>query len=73
VKHLRRAHDVLPYGEGPNSALNFTPKCAQACVAAVARSGKRDKLRALDVGCAVGGATFELARGFDEVGPNMIS
>eukprot|EP00953_Heterococcus_sp_UTEX-ZZ885_P036273 18694-Heterococcus_DN1.PRE.3 len=65
--HFAKAHDVLPYSEGPSSALNFPAKCAQACVAAAVHSGKQDKLRALDVGCAVGGATFELARGFDEV------
>lgn len=44
------------------TALNFTGRLAQLCK-------KHSKVgpgtRALDVGCAVGGATFELARYYD--------
>lgn len=33
----------------------------------MAGMSRRQPLRAIDVGCAVGGVTFELTRGFDEV------
>ncbi len=42
--------------------LDFPALCAKACSQATT-----DRLRALDVGCAVGGSSFELARDFQEV------
>ena len=43
-------------------ALEFPALCAKEC--SISASGH---LRALDIGCAVGGSTFELARSFGEV------
>lgn len=43
--------------------MNFVGRLATLCASNV-QSGNQ---RALDVGCSVGGASFELARSFDEV------
>lgn len=68
--------DVLPYDCAPKEALGFPRRCAQLCIAAIAKGepdiskgGTRANrtLRAIDVGCSVGGATFELTRAIDEV------
>lgn len=53
---------------GPEQALGFPKRCAQVCI----ELGKSEPTlgpgaRVLDIGCAVGGATFELARYFEEV------
>eukprot|EP00798_Chlamydomonas_sp_ICE-L_P032232 gene32232-16795_t len=66
--HYGRECDVLPFADGPQKALHFPTRCAQLCekhcTAVHALAGPR---RALDVGCAVGGGSFELAKFFDEV------
>ena len=58
--------EILPYKAGPRDALHFTSRLAKICGwhvgAAEAARGK-----ALDLGCAVGGASFELARSFGAV------
>ena len=50
---------------------NFPAECARLCLEAVASSLKDNRgkhpTRALDVGCATGRSSFELARVFDEV------
>jgi hypothetical protein len=52
------------YAEGPHSALlGFTARLGQECAGAVGGKGAR----ALDIGCSVGGASFELRRHFDTV------
>ncbi len=57
----------MPYDFGPRDAANFPARCAAlAAKHAPSREGGR-LTRALDVGCAVGGATFELARSFSYV------
>jgi len=43
---------------------NYPEKCAQLCLQLMADS---NKTKALDLGCAVGRTSFELAREFDEV------
>ncbi len=43
---------------------NFAATCAQLCLKAM---GDRPRERALDLGCAVGRSTFELAREFEQV------
>lgn len=57
--HYGEPNQVLPYPSGPENALNFPARCVSECL-------DLDRLphaaRALDVGCAVGRATFELAR-----------
>ncbi|CAM9479759.1 unnamed protein product [Phaeothamnion confervicola] len=64
--HFATAEDMFPYEPGPTSALDFSARCAALCAeatGAAAGSGQR----ALDVGCAVGGASFELSRRYDDV------
>jgi putative 4-mercaptohistidine N1-methyltranferase len=55
---------VLPFDFGPAAALNFPIRCVTECV-----DLKRlpPRARALDLGCAVGRSTFELARHCVEV------
>jgi putative 4-mercaptohistidine N1-methyltranferase len=57
--HYGSAAEVLPWEGGPVAALDFPLRCVSECVdvAALPREA-----RALDVGCAVGRASFELAR-----------
>ncbi len=61
--HYARAADLMPYppGVAPTAALEFPERCASLCLGAEGRQ------RALDVGCSVGGMSFQLARHFDEV------
>ena len=65
--HFGDPNDVLPYKDGPHDALKFTQRCADLC-AKHTKSVKTSRVEpaglALDIGCAVGGATFELARHF---------
>lgn len=66
--HFGMDKDILPYANGPKEALNFMGRCAQLCekhsVALRNIDGELGETTALDIGCAVGGATFELARSF---------
>lgn len=64
--HFGSEADTLTLPGAPPEALRFPQRCAQLALSAVRRLGAPNA-RALDIGCAVGGATFELARGFDEV------
>lgn len=62
----------MPYPFGPRDALQFTVRlgllCERFCTSLANFDGGSDNERsALDVGCAVGGASFELARSFDRV------
>jgi 5-histidylcysteine sulfoxide synthase/putative 4-mercaptohistidine N1-methyltranferase len=64
--HYGRAGDAMPWAFGPIEATRFPQRCAALVIEQCARLGIATH-RALDVGCAVGGATFELARDFDHV------
>ena len=69
--HFGNPDDVLPYKSGPREALGFTTRCADLCAkhtksCKIGRGNNQEGI-ALDVGCAVGGASFELARHFREV------
>jgi len=61
--HFASDAEMLPYGAdiAPTAALGFTRRCAELTLAAKGRS------RALDIGCAVGGVSMELAKHFDAV------
>jgi putative 4-mercaptohistidine N1-methyltranferase len=49
------------YGDEYFGVVNFPARCASRCLELM---GERRKGTALDLGCAVGRTTFELARGF---------
>ncbi|MBX7158640.1 MAG: putative 4-mercaptohistidine N1-methyltransferase [Verrucomicrobiae bacterium] len=60
--HYGKREEILPYSFGPVDALYFPVRCAELGVRWSQKKG-----RALDLGCAVGRSTFELAKNFDEV------
>lgn len=62
--HYGSADEVLPYADGPVSALNYPLRCVEHFAEAI---GYHEKMRALDLGCAVGRSSFELARYCGEV------
>lgn len=55
----------MPYMFGPLEALNFPTRTATLCN--VHATNKGSDTRALDVGCSVGGSSFELSQHFEEV------
>jgi 2-polyprenyl-3-methyl-5-hydroxy-6-metoxy-1,4-benzoquinol methylase len=71
----------MPYKFGPKEALNLTSRSAALChhmstlqtssmqsgTSSSSSSSSKAQRRALDIGCAVGGSSFELSRYFDEV------
>ncbi|MEO6848354.1 MAG: putative 4-mercaptohistidine N1-methyltransferase [Chthoniobacterales bacterium] len=62
--HYGKDEEVLPHEFGPKSALNFPMRC----VSELLPLSKRDKFKsAVDIGCAVGRSSFELARYCDKV------
>lgn len=63
LMHYGGKQELCPYDFGPDSALNFPFRCAQECI----KLGMNTNTRVLDLGCAVGGATFHLARYFTNV------
>ena len=64
--HYGSDEDAMPYAFGPKGAAGFPRRCAELVAELCARFGVETG-RALDVGCAVGGAAFELARSFRAV------
>ena len=62
--HYGLAEQILPWSLGPGEALNYPARCVSECLD-IARL--RARSRALDLGCAVGRSTFELARHCSEV------
>ena len=62
--HYGTPAQVLPWSFGPAAALNYPVRCVSECIE-VARLPAQP--RALDLGCAVGRSTFELARHCGEV------
>ncbi len=64
--HYGDTADAMPFHFGPSDAVNFPTRCAQLVIQ------RADQLsmttdRALDIGCAVGGSVFAMARSFTEV------
>lgn len=62
--HYGAPTEILPYTFGPHDALNFPVRCAQFCTDGI---HVESEARALEIGCAVGRASFELARSYHEV------
>jgi SAM-dependent methyltransferase len=57
----------MPYDFGPRDGARFPARCAELAAKHAPPSADGAPRWALDVGCAVGGATFELARSFEAV------
>jgi 5-histidylcysteine sulfoxide synthase/putative 4-mercaptohistidine N1-methyltranferase len=55
------------YGDQYFGVPNFPKALAQIAIKAMGKPGKRAAKKALDLGCATGRATFELARHFERV------
>jgi putative 4-mercaptohistidine N1-methyltranferase len=62
--HYGADDEVLAHPAGPRAALNYPSRCVSECVDATRLPANA---RALDLGCAVGRSTFELARHCTEV------
>ena len=62
--HYGEPAEILPYGFGPLEALGYPVRCVTECVDVL---GLPTTPRALDLGCAVGRSTFELARHCQDV------
>ena len=60
--HYGTADEILPYPFGPRAALDYPARCVSECVGDLPPHA-----RALDLGCAVGRSSFELARRCSEV------
>jgi len=61
--HYGEDADIMPWEFGPRAALHYPARCAALCEKAA--NGRAH--RVLDLGCAVGKSTFEIARFADEV------
>ncbi|MEM0969105.1 MAG: putative 4-mercaptohistidine N1-methyltransferase [Verrucomicrobiota bacterium] len=62
--HYGEGQDVLPWEKGPKEALDFAVRSVEETVE---WDEVPKEARALDVGCAVGRSSFELARHCEEV------
>ena len=56
--------DCMPYAFGPSGALNFAQRVGEICGKF---ADKNNRGTAYDIGCAVGGTSFELSKHFDKV------
>ena len=63
--HYGEGAEVLPYAFGPTEALHFPVRCVSEFWKLLGQV--EHSLRALDLGCAVGRSSFELARYCQEV------
>ena len=62
--HYGRPEEILPYDFGPAEALGFPTRTVLECIDPAKLP---PRARALDLGCAVGRSSFELARSCGEV------
>lgn len=62
--HYGQDSEIMPWPEGPVSALRYPVRCVSECFELALLPAHA---RALDVGCAVGRSSFELARHCREV------
>lgn len=61
--HYAKLEEVLPWTFGPGTGWNFPLRVVEAAERVAGKGGAR----ALDLGCAVGRAAFELTRRYEEV------
>ncbi|KAL3872832.1 hypothetical protein ACJMK2_036027 [Sinanodonta woodiana] len=66
IFHYGKDAEILRYDFGPKDSLHFPKRCAELCTKHFKDMGGIPS-RALDIGCAVGCSTFELAKVFDSV------
>ncbi|XP_070576948.1 uncharacterized protein [Ptychodera flava] len=66
VFHYGSPAEVLRWDFGPKEALDFPRRVAEECMATF-QPKEGVPSRALDIGCAVGRTSFELARKFEQV------
>lgn len=59
--HYGDRHDLLYQGIGPEESLNFAQRCGR-----LHKDFELDRSRALDLGCAVGGAGYAMSESFAE-------
>jgi 5-histidylcysteine sulfoxide synthase/putative 4-mercaptohistidine N1-methyltranferase len=64
--HYGSAEDTMPYSFGPRDAIDFPARCAKLVLGSATQLGIKTE-RAIDIGCSVGRAVFELARTYKEV------
>lgn len=64
--HYGTAGEQMPFAGGPRDACGFPARCADWLIDGAREFGAPLE-RALDIGCAVGGASFALARAYREV------
>ena len=64
--HYGSAEEFIPFSCGPAEALSFPLRSAEIVSGLSSPSSPGDR-RVLDIGCAVGGASFQLTKSFDEV------
>ncbi|CEG38624.1 Putative 4-mercaptohistidine N1-methyltranferase, OvoA C-terminal domain [Plasmopara halstedii] len=62
--HYEEPSTIVPYDFAPLDALQFLPRIVERCSKL---SNLSQRGRGLDLGCAVGRATFELSKYYDEV------
>ena len=62
--HYGKHDEVLPFAQGPVSGLDYPSRCVTEFADDI---GLSSEMRALDLGCAVGRSSFELARWCGEV------
>jgi len=62
--HYGTPTQLMPWTFGPTNAVGYPARCVSECLEPARLSARA---RALDLGCAVGRATFELARHCSEV------
>ena len=62
--HYGKPEEVMPWPNGPRDGLDYPRRCVTECLDVAALPANA---RALDVGCAVGRSSFELARSCEQV------
>lgn len=68
VFHYGTPELLMPWSFGPQESVGFPERIAHLFQKYYPKTaGSHDKLRALDVGCAVGRSSLELSKHFDEV------